>query len=195
MVAAVFGPVVSLLVLLVVLHGPVATNILNIYSAALAALSFGVRVPRVVLGVIAGIIGYVVTIYFIAQPSFASAFDNWMASLVLWMSAWGGVILADFYLLRKQKIDVEELYAEPSRSAYGDVNWGAIVAFAAGLVAGWSVEDGLVPILQGPISIHLLKGADLSWLVGMVVAGLIYLLVAQRSAAAAKVAPGPVSGE
>jgi hypothetical protein len=30
---------------------------------------------------------------------------------------------------------------------------------------GWSVEDGLVPALQGLISIRLLGGADLSWLV------------------------------
>jgi purine-cytosine permease-like protein len=199
MVAAVFGPVVSLLVLFVVLHGPVATNILNVYSSALAALSMGVRIPRVVLGIIAGIVGYVVTIYFIASPSFASAFDNWMAGLVLWMSAWGGVILADFYLVRKRNIDVDELYAEPSESRYGDVNWGAMIAFAAGLVAGWSVEDGLVPALQGPISIHLLKGADLSWLVGLVVAGLVYLLAGQRSAAGVKQAvvepAGPVSGD
>src|SRR6058998_3301400 len=39
MVSAVFGGVTSILVLLMVLHGPVATNILNVYSAALAALS------------------------------------------------------------------------------------------------------------------------------------------------------------
>jgi NCS1 nucleoside transporter family len=199
MVAAVFGPVISVLVLLVVLHGPVATNILNIYSSALAALSFGLRFSRVALGIVAGVIGYAVTIYFIAQPSFANAFDNWMSSLVLWMSAWGGVILADFYVLRKRNIEVDELYAEPSRSKYGDINWGGIIAFAAGLVAGWLFEDGLVPALQGPISIHLLKGADLSWLVGMLVAGLIYLLASQRGAAVVRQAAvepaGPVSGD
>src|SRR5205807_8958865 len=177
------------------LHGPVATNILNVYSAALAALSFGVRLPRVVLGIFAGVVGYVVTIYFIATPSFASAFDNWMSSLVLWMSAWGGVILADFYLLRRRKIEVDELYAEPSRSKYGDINWGAMVAFAAGLVAGWSVEDGLVPALQGPISIHLLKGADLSWLVVLVVACLVYMVASQRRVERVQPAVGPVSGD
>ena len=41
MVSAVFGGVTSILVLLLVLHGPIATNILNVYSAALAALSMG----------------------------------------------------------------------------------------------------------------------------------------------------------
>src|SRR4030088_1906271 len=38
MVSAVFGGPTAILVLLMVLHGPIATNILNVYSAALAAL-------------------------------------------------------------------------------------------------------------------------------------------------------------
>jgi len=181
MVSSVFGGVTSLLVLLLVLHGPVATNILNVYSAALAALSLGVRVSRTAIALIAGIVGYVVTLYFLAQPSFAKAFDNWMISLLLWMSPWAGVILADFYLVRRGQIDVAELYREPERSGYGDINWGAIVSFLVGLVAGWSVEDGLVPALQGPISTKLLSGADLSWLVGIVVAGGLYLILGRRT--------------
>jgi len=180
MVSAVFGGIMSILVLLMVLHGPVATNILNVYSAALAALSMGLRLSRTAMALIAGVVGYVVTIYFVFQPSFAKAFDNWMISLLLWMSPWAGVVLADFFIVRRGRIDVAELYREPERSAYGDVNWGAIVAFVVGLVAGWSVEDGLVPALQGPISTRLLSGADLSWLVGIVVAGGAYLLLGRR---------------
>jgi len=42
------------------------------------------------------------------------------------------------------------------------VNWAlgalGIIAFFAGLSAGWSVEDGLVGALQGPISLNLLGG-------------------------------------
>jgi len=183
MVSAVFGGVTSLLVLLMVLHGPIATNILNVYSAALAALSMGVRLSRTALAVIAGIVGYLTTIYFVFQPSFARAFDNWMISLLLWMSPWAGVVLADFFVKRRGRIDVDELYREPSRSAYGDVNPAGIVAFVVGLVAGWSVEDGLVPALQGPISTRLLGGADLSWLVGIAVAGGVYLAMAGRTTA------------
>jgi hypothetical protein len=55
------------------------------------------------------------------------------------------------------------------------------VSFVVGLVAGWSVEDGLVPALQGPISTKLLSGADLSWLVGIVVAGGLYLVLGRRT--------------
>src|SRR5262245_16057804 len=65
MVSAVFGGVTSILVLLLVLHGPIATNILNVYSAALAALSMGFMVSRTAMALIAGIVGYAVTIYFL----------------------------------------------------------------------------------------------------------------------------------
>lgn len=180
MVSAVFGGPVAILVLLLVLHGPIATNILNVYSAALAALSMGLQVSRTALAWIVGIIGYVVTIYFVFAPSFAKAFDNWMIGLLLWMSPFAGVILADFYIKRRSEIDVAELYRPPEVSAYGDVNWGGVIAFLVGLLAGWSVEDGLVPALQGPISTGLLGGADLSWLVGIVVAGAVYLALSRR---------------
>jgi len=180
MVSAVFGGPISILVLLLVLHGPIATNILNVYSAALAALSAGLKLSRVTLATIVGVAGYLVTIYFISAPSFAKAFDNWMISLLLWMSPWAGVMLADFFIKRKASIDVAELYRSPEASAYGDINWGGIIAFLAGLVAGWSVQDGLVGALQGPISINLLGGADLSWLAGIVVSGAVYLLLAKE---------------
>jgi NCS1 nucleoside transporter family len=181
MVSAVFGGITSVLVLLMVLHGPIATNILNVYSAALAALSMGVRLSRTAMALIAGIVGYVVTIYFVFQPSFAKAFDNWMISLLLWMSPFAGVVLADFFIKRRGRVDVPELYQAPERSAYGDVNWSGIAAFVVGLILGWSVEDGLVPALQGPISTKLLGGADLSWLVGIVVAGVVYLVLSTRT--------------
>jgi len=126
----------------------------------------------------------VVTIYFIFAPSFAKAFDNWMISLLMWMSPWAGVILADFYLKRQSQIDVAELYKAPEVSAYGDINWGGMIAFLAGLVACWLFQDGLVPALQGPISLGLLGGADLSWLAGIGVAGGVYLALSGRAVTA-----------
>ena len=92
-------------------------------------------------------------------------------------SAW----LADFFIKRRSRIDVAELYRAPDESAYGDINWNGVIAFLAGLVAGWSVEDGLVPALQGPVSTGLLGGADLSWFVGITVSGAIYLALGRLS--------------
>jgi hypothetical protein len=55
-----------------------------------------------------------------------------------------------------------------------------MAAFVLGVLAGWSVEDGLVPALRGPISSRFLHGADVSWLVGLVVAGALYLALGGR---------------
>ncbi len=190
MVSAVFGGPTSILVLLLVLHGPIASNILNVYSAALAALSAGLKFSRLGLATIVGVAGYLTTLYFIFAPSFAKAFDNWMISLLLWMSPWAGVVMADFFIRRKGKIDVAELYKSPKTSAYGDINWGAMIAFFLGLAAGWSVEDGLVGPLQGPISLGLLGGADLSWFFGIAVSGGVYLALARRATVPVAMATG-----
>src|SRR3989442_15567402 len=96
------------------------------YTTLFRSLSMGLRLSRTAVALIAGVVGYLVTIYFVFQPSFAKAFDNWMISLLLWMSPWAGVILADFFIKRKGHIDVGALYQTPERSAYGDINWGGI---------------------------------------------------------------------
>lgn len=106
------------------------------------------------------------------------------------MSPWAGVVLADFFINRKGKIEVAELYKSPETSAYGDINWGAMIAFFLGLAAGWSVEDGLVGPLQGPISLGLLGGADLSWLFGIVVSGGGYLILSKRVTTPVAIATG-----
>jgi cytosine/uracil/thiamine/allantoin permease len=92
------------------------------------------------------------------------------------MSPWAGVVLADFYLVRRMQVDVPQLYADPKVSIYGDVNWVGILAFLLGLGGGWLFEFGLVGPLQGYVSTHFLQGADLSWLVGIVVAAGVYLI-------------------
>src|SRR5262249_47594585 len=139
MVSAVFGGVASVLVLLMILHGSIATNILNVYSAALAVLSAGVRFSRIRLALVVGIAGYLVSIIFIFAPSFAESFQNWMVSQLLWMSPWAGVVGADFFIKRRGSIKVAELYAAPQTSEYRDINWSGMVSFFAGLIAGWSV--------------------------------------------------------
>jgi len=118
-----------------------------------------------------------------------------MISLLLWMSPWAGVVMADFFIKRKSQINVAELYRSPETSAYGDINWNGLMAFFAGLIAGWSVQDGLVPALQGPISTGLLGGADLSWLFGIVVSGAVYLALDRRSETVSAVAATGGAGE
>src|SRR5215210_6677191 len=175
-VTAGFGTLVSIIVLFVVMHGPVATNILNLYSASLAALSLDIKVKRWVVSIIVSIVGTGMLIVFIESDNFAADFDKWLASVVVWISAWAGVMLVDYFLLRRGKIDVQALYADPKASIYGDVNWAAVVAAIVGLVAGWAWEYGLVGFMQGPLA-KATNNTDLSWLAGFVVSGGLYYVL------------------
>jgi purine-cytosine permease-like protein len=151
----------------------VATNILNLYSASLAALSLDIKAKRWIVSVIVSIVGTGMLIVFIESNNFASDFDKWLASVVVWISAWGGVMLVDYFLFRRGKIDVQALYADPKTSIYGDVNWAAVIAAIAGLVAGWAWEYGLVSFFQGPLA-KATNNTDLSWLAAFVVSGGLY---------------------
>src|SRR6476660_349372 len=175
LVTAAFGGV-SILILFLVMHGPIATNILNLYSATLAALSLDVKAARWKVSVVVSIVGTIALIAFIQSDNFAHDFDNWIASVVVWIAAWGGVMLVDFFVIRRGTIDVEGLYDDPEHARYGDINWAAIVAVLAGLLAGWAWEHGLVGFMQGPVA-KMTNNTDMSWLAAMVVGGGLYYLL------------------
>jgi NCS1 nucleoside transporter family len=179
LVASVFG-VMTIPVLLLIMHGPVATNILNLYSCSLAALSVGLKAARWKVTAVAGVIGSGVLVAFIQDESFATSFDSWIASIIVWISPWAGITLVEYFILRRGKVDVPALYEPPERSIYGDINWPAIVALVLGLAAGWAWEYGLVTQLQGPVAKGL-GNTDFSWAAGIVVAGGLYwALAAER---------------
>jgi len=175
LVTAAFGAA-SIPILFLIMHGPVATNILNLYSATLAVLSLDLKVARWKVSVIVSIIGTGVLIWFVQSANWAVHFHNYLSSAVLWISAWAGVMLVDYLIVRRGKIDVNALYAPPDSSIYGDVNWAAVIGMVGGLVAGWAWGYGLVSVLQGPIA-KATHNVDISWLIGSAVAaGLYYLL-------------------
>lgn len=175
LVSAAFGAA-SIPVLFLVMHGPVATNILNLYSATLAALSLDVKAQRWKVSVLVSIVGTGALIWFIESASWAQRFDNWLASVVLWISAWAGVMVIDYFVIRRGKLDIQALYADPKASIYGDVNWAAVIGMLSGVVAGWAWGYGLVGFLQGPIA-KATHNVDISWLTGFGVAAVVYYVL------------------
>ena len=190
LVTAAFGGV-SILILFLVMHGPIATNILNLYSATLAALSLDVKAARWKVSVVVTLVGTIALIAFIQSDNFAHDFDNWIASVVVWIAAWGGVMLVDFFVINRGKIEVEALYDDPKHARYGDINWAAIVAVLAGLIAGWAWEYGLVGFMQGPVA-KMTNNTDMSWLAAMVVGGGLYYLLRPVLAKDIAVSPAAV---
>ena len=187
LVTAAFGGT-SILILFLVMHGPIATNILNLYSATLAALSLDIKAARWKVALIVSLVGTVALIAFIQSDSFAHDFDNWLVSVVVWIAAWGGVMFVDFFFIRGGHIDVAALYDDPHVARYGDINWAAITATIVGLVAGWSWEYGLVSFMQGPVA-KATNNLDLSWLAAFVISGGLYYVLRPILAKEEKPAP------
>jgi NCS1 family nucleobase:cation symporter-1 len=164
-----------------VIHGPIATNVLNIYSCALCAQTLDWKVDRRILSYGVGVLATLFTIYLILNGDFATNVDGWLSGLVTWVAPWGAIMLVSFYFVQKQNVDVDALFEPPGSPRVPDIVWEAIIPFVVGIVATWMFEYGIPSYLQGPAAKGL-GGIDLSWLAGALVAGLLsYVLMSRRS--------------
>lgn len=161
-------------VLLMVLHGPIATNILNIYTFSVATQALDVRVKRQVLNVIVGVFALVAVVFFIFQHDFAAILDAWLIGLVAWVASWGGIMLVHYYYLdRRQPADPSRLFDPIGTARLPVINWAGITALAAGIFTTWLFMYGLLPATQGPIAVAM-GGLDLSWLAGGLTSAAVY---------------------
>jgi NCS1 nucleoside transporter family len=182
LVVSTFG-VMAVPVLLLLVHGPIATNILNLYSCSLAALSIGVRAARWKVTLVSGLAAAGVLAVFVNADSFAHAFDQWMVSILVWISPWAAIMLVDYFVIRRGALDVATLYEPRDYSRRDGYGVSGLVSLAAGVVAGWAWQYGLVPAMQGPVATAL-GNTDFSWLSGSVVAGGLYYVLARKAVTA-----------
>src|SRR3954470_8678194 len=169
-------------VLLLVLHGPIATNILNLYTFSVATQALDVTFSRRALSVVVGALAMVVVVFFIFQGDFASVLDTWLVGLVAWIASWGGIMLVHYYRVERGRIRVDRLFDPVRTSRLPDVNWAGYAAFFAGILATWLFMYGLIPFFQGPIAVAM-GGVDLSWLAGGLVSAGVYAVLGPIAAA------------
>ena len=134
----------SIPVLFLVIHGPIATNILNVYSVSVAALAVDIKAPRHILSIIVGAFATLFTVYLVFAGNLAENLDFWLAGVVAWVSPWGAIMFVHYYLIRRENIDVDALYQPRRESRIGDVNWAAMGSLFVGLIVTWMFLYGLV---------------------------------------------------
>jgi NCS1 family nucleobase:cation symporter-1 len=188
LVVSSFGALAVPLILLVI-HGPIATNILNMYSCSLCAQTLDWQVDRRRLTYGVGVLATIFTIFLIYQQDFANTLDTWLAGMVTWVAPWAAVTLIHYWVFARERIDVDALFDAPRSGRITDIQWPAIVAFLAGIVATWTFSYGVPSFLQGP-GAKALGDVDLSWLAGAIVSGLVYYALGARSATRARLEPG-----
>jgi NCS1 family nucleobase:cation symporter-1 len=104
-----------------------------------------------------------------------SVLSDWLLFMLYLLAPWTSVNLADFYFVRRGRFAISDLLT-PS-GVYR--RWGVrgLCAYAAGIVA--EIPFVAVPGLYQSPGANWLHGVDVSWLVGLVVAGTVYLYFAR----------------
>ncbi len=149
----------------------------NAYTGAFQVLSFAnmwtrLRSSSVALRVVPFIIVMVagVVVAFFGYKSFVNNLTNFLEVLLLIFIPWSAVNLADYFIVRHGEYHVPSFFMANGR--YGRYMWPGLVAYVIGLAAEWPFVNQLDYI--GPL-VNALGGADISWLVGWIVAAGAYL--------------------
>jgi NCS1 family nucleobase:cation symporter-1 len=179
---------------LVVILGALAVNVLNLYGAFMSTtttLSALLRL-RVRSGLRAGfILGAAAAgtaLALAGSENFLDNFENFILLLSYFLVPWTAINLVDFYLIRRERYDVAAMFDPNGR--YGRVNWRTLSAY----VLGVAVEVPFVStaFYTGPM-VERLGGADISWLLGLLVSAALYWLLLRNHAEPADA--GAPSGE
>ncbi len=132
-------------------------------------------------GYITGIIGILIFPWkLIADPG--GYIFTWLVGYSSLLGPIGGIMIVDYYFIRKQQLAADELYKAGGRYTYGNgFNGTAIIALLLGIlpnVPGFLVQVKLLSETALPAWINHLY--SYAWFVGFFVSGIIYLLLMRR---------------
>ncbi|MEI9945107.1 MAG: NCS1 family nucleobase:cation symporter-1 [Chitinophagaceae bacterium] len=129
-------------------------------------------------GYITGVIGFLILPWkLVADPS--GYIFTWLVGYSSLLGPVGGIMIADYYFIRKQNLNVTDLYSHKGQYSFGNgFNTAAIIALLLGIlpnVPGFLVTTKIIPIDAVPEWIaHLYNYA---WFVGFFVSGILYWLI------------------
>ena len=184
--------------LLTAIGGLIAAADLSIYSSGLNLLALGLKVARYKTVLLDGclMIAGSAMVLLVAQNFFAP-FESFLQLLADGLMAWGAVFLVD--MLLRRGYDSQGLL-DPGRSGRyyyaGGVHWPALLAWLVGIGVGLAFTSS--PWFTGPFARGIFAASSLGYLLGFVVAGVMYwlLIVGTRASRSAKreLAAAPVDG-
>ena len=166
------------------------SDALNAYTGMLAIESVRSTWMRVVASRAARVIGLLV-VFAIATilalsgyKTFLTSFENFINVLLFFFVPWSVINLIDFYIVKKGRYDVKSFFTP--KGIYGGWRWAAIIPYLIALAAQVPFLDQT--LYTGPM-VKVLGGADISWIVGWVVAGVAYLISSRLVSGSAQAVP------
>ncbi|MBR8654591.1 cytosine permease [Achromobacter sp. Marseille-Q0513] len=127
------------------------------------------------------IVGAATAVALIGQHSFLGAFKSFILFLLAFFTPWSAVNLVDYYFVNRERYDVPAL-ADPD-GRYGRWNMTGLTAYAVGVLVQMPFIS--TKLYTGPLVQHL-GGVDISWIIGLIVPGILYYLLARNGAPAAR---------
>jgi NCS1 nucleoside transporter family len=135
---------VALLVAIVV--QTVAANLTNVYTAGLSLVNSLPRLGRLWATIAAGALAVVLSGF----PSFIEEAQEWITHLGNVAAPLTGVVLADYLVLQRGRLDVPALFDPAGRYRYArGVNLAAVAAVAVGVGLYYAVPDSTVKVVWG----------------------------------------------
>jgi NCS1 family nucleobase:cation symporter-1 len=165
-------PVVALVALIALLIATLNTNVAaNVVSPS---NDFSNLNPRRISfrtgGLITGVLG-VLLMPWKLLGSFSAYIFGWLVGYSGLLGPIAGIMIADYFILRRCVLDVDALYQSKGVYTYsGGINWRAV----------WALAAGIVVALTGLVVPPLRPLYDYAWFVGFLVAGGVYLLLMRR---------------
>jgi NCS1 family nucleobase:cation symporter-1 len=145
----------------------VATLAVNIAANVVSpANDFANAFPRLIKfktgGLITGILGILIQPWrLLADPS--GYIFNWLLGYSGGLGSIAGVLIADYWIVRRRNLALEDLYLE--RGRYGRWNFAGVAATIVGCALAWG---GLIVPALRPLY-------DYAWFVGFGVAAVVYV--------------------
>ncbi len=186
-------PAVIIFGALIILAAQLTTNMAaNVVSPANDFSNLSPRrISYVTGGLITAVIGILMMPWRLYSDAAAYIF-TWLIGYSSLMGALGGILIADYWIVRRQQLDVRELFLLDGRYAYSNgVNWRAIAAL---LIAVLPVVPGFLraattPGGQVPNPGFLDKLYTYAWFVTFALSFLSYLALMRVPAAEATKGP------
>ena len=170
------------LAMIAIAIGTVAVNAMNDYTGSLSLQAAGVRVPRVYSAAAVAVLGFLFALY-LNGGDLQAKFESYLLFILYWVTPWAGVVLVDWMLRgAPRRLDVRWL-TDFARLPSGTL---ALVALIVGFVVSLpfqtssfgseiATKTGL-PINAWAANLHY---ADIAFVVGFIVAALIYWIGAR----------------
>ena len=148
--------------LVIVLFSTFTTTFLDIYSTAVSALNIFPRLGERRGVIVGGVLGTLVALVFPIEH-----YENFLLFIGAMFCPLFGIVLADYFILRKRKCFVEDIYKKGKYWYYQGVNIVAVVSWIIGVV-----------LYQQCIKYSLWIGSSIP---SMIVAGALYLIIMKKT--------------